>query len=51
VLYGEEIVRRLRTELKHETDIYFQLDDVSDALFDLITQAVKIKPRLRKSRR
>lgn len=50
VLYCEDIVRRLRTELKHETDIYFQLDDVSDALFDLITQAVKIKPRLRKSR-
>jgi hypothetical protein len=50
VLYCEDIVRRLRTELKHETDIYFQLEDVSDALFDLITQAVKIKPRLRKSR-
>lgn len=51
VLYCEDIVRRLRTELKHETDIYFQLDDVADALFDLITQAVKIKPRLRKSRK
>ena len=43
VLYCEDVVRRLRTELKYETDIYFQLEDVSDALFELITQAVKIQ--------
>jgi hypothetical protein len=50
VLYCEDIVRRLRNELKNETDIYFQLDDVAEALFGLITKAVKIKPRLRKAK-
>jgi hypothetical protein len=51
VLYCEDVVRRLRIELKYETDIYFQLDDVADALFELITQTVEIRPRLRKSRK
>ncbi len=50
VLYCEDVVRRLRMELKYETDIYFQLEDVSEALFGLITRAVKIPPRLRKSK-
>lgn len=50
VLYCEDIVRRLRTELKNETDIYFQLEDVADALFSLITKSVKIKPKLRPSK-
>lgn len=51
VLYCEDVVRRLRIELKNETDIYFQLDDVADALFGLISHAVKIKPKLRMNKR
>lgn len=50
VLYCEDVVRRLRIELKNETDIYFQLEDVADALFGLITKAVRIPPKLRKSK-
>jgi hypothetical protein len=51
VLYCEDIVRKLRNELKNETDIYFQLDDVADALFKLIVKAVEVPPRLRKRAR
>ncbi len=51
MLYCEDIVKRLRIELRNETDIYFQLDDVADALFGLISHAVKIKPKLRKARK
>jgi predicted type IV restriction endonuclease len=51
ILYCEDIVRKLRTELKNETDIYFQLDDVADALFKLIVKAVEVPPRLRKTKR
>jgi hypothetical protein len=51
MLYSEEVVKQLRTVLRNETDIYFQLDDVAHALFELITQAVEIPPRLRKSKK
>jgi len=47
LLYSEEIVKRLRNDLKNETGIYFQLEDVSKSLFELITTAVEIRPRLR----
>lgn len=47
LLYSEEIVKRLRNDLKAETGIYFQMDDVSKSLFELITKSVEIRPRLR----
>jgi predicted type IV restriction endonuclease len=47
LLYSEEVVKRLRNELKAETGIYFQTDDVAKVLFELITNAVEIRPRLR----
>jgi predicted type IV restriction endonuclease len=47
LLYSDEIVKRLRNDLKSETGIYFQLEDVSSALYELITSSVKIRPRLR----
>ena len=47
LLYSEEIVKRLRNDLKADTGIYFQMDDVSKALFELITKSVEIRPRLR----
>lgn len=47
LLYSEEIVKRLRNDLKNETGIYFQMDDVAKVLFELITNAVEIRPRLR----
>lgn len=50
LLYSEDVVKRLRNELKNETGIYFQLDDVQKALFEIITNSVKIRPRLRTKR-
>lgn len=48
LVYSEEIVKRLRNELKAETGIYFQLDDVATSLYDVITQKVDIvRPKLR----
>lgn len=47
LLYSDEIVKRLRSDLKSETGIYFQLDDVAQALYELITTPVEIRPRLR----
>lgn len=48
LLYSEEIVKRLRSDLKQETGIYFQIEDVATSLHDLITTKVEFpKPRLR----
>lgn len=47
LLYSEEIVKRLRNDLKNDTGIYFQMEDISKALFGLITTAVEVRPRLR----
>jgi predicted type IV restriction endonuclease len=47
LLYSEETVRRLRNELRNDTGIYFQLEDVAHSLFELITKSVEIRPRLR----
>lgn len=47
LLYCEDVVRQLRNDLKNQTGIYFQLEDVAHSLFELITQAVEIRPRLR----
>lgn len=48
LVYSEEIVKRLRNDLKAATGIYFQLDDVAESLRTLITTAVEFpKPKLR----
>lgn len=48
LLYSEEIVRRLRNDLKEETGIYFQMEDVAASLCQIISEEVQFpKPRLR----
>ena len=48
LLYSEEIVRRLRNDLKEETGIYFQVEDVAASLCQIISDPVQFpKPRLR----
>lgn len=48
LLYSEHIVKRLRNDLKNQTGIYFQLDDVAESLLAIITDEVLFpKPRLR----
>ncbi len=48
-LYSEEVVKTLRSCLKRETGIYFQLDDVAKALYEVITQPIEFgRPRLKK---
>lgn len=48
VLYSEEIVKRIRNNLKNNTGIYFQLEDVATALYDVIThETTFLRPKLR----
>ena len=48
LLYSEEIVKRLRNDLKDQTGIYFQLDDVASSLHEIISEKVDFpKPKLR----
>lgn len=48
LLYSEEIVKRLRNDLKDQTGIYFQIEDVADSLHKIIVEKVEFpKPRLR----
>jgi hypothetical protein len=48
ILYSEEIVKRLRNDLKLETGIYFQLEDVAKSLRDIIKNPIDLsKPKLR----
>ena len=48
LLYSEEIVKRLRNDLKEQTGIYFQIDDVAKSLEQIISERVEFpKPRLR----
>jgi hypothetical protein len=47
LLYSEEIVKRLRNDLKASTGIYFQMDDVAKSLYELIANKVEIRPHLR----
>ncbi len=52
LLYSEEIVRRLRNDLKDETGIYFQIEDVADSLKNIIVKKVEFpKARLRIKRK
>lgn len=48
LLYSEEIVKRLRNDLKEQTGIYFQMEDVAASLCQIITDEVEFpRPRLR----
>lgn len=48
LLYSEEVVKRLRNDLKEQTGIYFQIEDVADSLREIIASEVEFpKPRLR----
>lgn len=48
LVYSEEIVKRLRSDLKTQTGIYFQLDDVAASLFELIAKSTpQLKPKLK----
>lgn len=48
-LYSEDVTKLLRNSLKRETGIYFQLEDVSNALFEVIVQPIDMgRPRLKK---
>lgn len=52
ILYSEEIVKRLRSDLKEQTGIYFQIEDVAKSLHQVITEKVEFpKPRLRARRK
>jgi len=48
LVYSEEIVKRLRNDLKEQTGIYFQIEDVAASLAQIISEKVEFpKPRLR----
>ncbi len=48
ILYSEEIVKRLRNDLKEQTGIYFQIEDVAASLSTIITEKIDFpKPKLR----
>jgi hypothetical protein len=48
LLFSEEIVRRLRNDLKEQTGIYFQIEDVADSLSQIIREKIDFpKPKLR----
>lgn len=48
LLYSEEVVKRLRNDLKEQTGIYFQMEDVAESLSQIISEEVDFpKPRLR----
>lgn len=48
LLYSEEIVKRLRNDLKEQTGIFFQADDVAAALHEVIVKKIDLpRPKLR----
>lgn len=48
LVYSEEIVKRLRNDLKEQTGIYFQIEDVAASLCQIISDKVEFpRPRLR----
>ena len=52
ILYSEEVVKRLRNDLKEQTGIYFQIEDVAESLRQVIVEKVEFpKPRLRIKRK
>lgn len=52
LLYSEDVVKKLRSELKEQTGIYFQIEDIAQSLHDVITHNVEFpKPKLRVKRK
>jgi hypothetical protein len=50
-IYSEEVVRLLRGCLRRDTGIYFQLDDIADVVYSVITKPTELgRPRLKKLR-
>lgn len=48
LLYSEDVVKRLRSDLKDQTGIYFQVEDIAASLCQIIVQPVDfLKPKLR----
>lgn len=48
VLYSEEVVKRLRNDLREQTGIYFQVADVAESLSQVIRQEIEFpKPKLK----
>lgn len=48
LLYSEEIVKRLRNDLKAQTGIYFQVEDVALSLYKIIVEPLQFpRPKLR----
>ncbi len=48
LLYSEEVVKRLRNDLKDQTGIYFQMEDVAASLCRIIVDPIEFpKPRLK----
>jgi hypothetical protein len=48
LLYSEEVVKRLRNDLKEQTGIYFQMEDVANSLCKIIVEPIEFpKPKLR----
>lgn len=48
LLYSEEVVKRLRNDLKVSTGIYFQLEDVAESLCNVISLPIEFgKPKLK----
>lgn len=48
LLYSEAIVKRLRNDLKEQTGIYFQMEDVAESLCQIITEEVEFpRPKLK----
>lgn len=52
ILYSEDIVKRLRADLKEQTGIYFQIEDVAKSLSHLISEKIEFpKPKLKVKKR
>ncbi len=48
LLYSEEIVKRLRNDLKEQTGIFFQMEDVAASLCHIISEKIEFpKPKLK----
>lgn len=48
LLFSEDVAKRLRNDLKEQTGIYFQLEDVAASLHKVITEAIEFpKPKLK----
>jgi hypothetical protein len=49
MLYSEDIARTIRNSIKRDTGIYFQLDDVGESIYKVVTQSIDIgNPRFKK---